>query len=93
MDINGVSSMKHLQLYKNNSNKAAKEAPAKVAANDSVEISTLGKKLSAYSLEDNFSTTTDKINNIKNDIKNGTYNVDSKLVAEKMYDQMKGKGI
>lgn len=93
MDINGVSSMKNLQLYKNNSVKAAKEAKTKVTANDSVQISTLGKKLSTYSIDNNFSAPTDKIDAIKNDIKNGTYNIDSKLVAQKMYDQMKGKGI
>ncbi len=93
MDINGVSSMKPLQLYKNNSSKAAKETPTTVAANDSLEISTLGKKLSAYSIDDNFNASADKIATVKNSVENGTYNIDSKLVAQKMYDQMKGKGV
>lgn len=95
MDVNGVSSTKVLNLYNNNNNKnkAVTEKSTKVAANDSLEISTLGKKLSAYSIDDNFDSSSAKIDAVKNNIKNGTYNIDSKLVAQKMYDQMKGKGV
>ena len=93
MDINGVNSMKPLQLYKNNSGKAVKETTAMVATNDSLEISTIGKKLSTYSIDDNFNASADKVSAVKNSVENGTYNINSKLVAQKMYDQMKGKGV
>ncbi|WP_026881224.1 flagellar biosynthesis anti-sigma factor FlgM [Clostridium akagii] len=95
MDVSGVGSSKILKLYNNsnNTNKAVKDSSTKIAKNDSLEISTLGKKLSAYSIDDNFNSSSAKIDAIKNDVKNGTYNIDSKLVAEKIYDQMKERGV
>jgi negative regulator of flagellin synthesis FlgM len=95
MDINGVSSSKVLKLYNNNNNNSTsvKDTKTKAPANDSLEISNLGKKLSDYSIDDSFNSPKDKINAIKDDISNGTYNRSSKLVAQKIVDCMKGKGV
>lgn len=93
MDINGVSSSKVLKFYNNNSSKNIKENNAKPSANDSLEISNLGKKLSEYSIDDNFSSPTDRINVIKEHIKNGTYDMNSNLVAQGIINYIKGKGV
>ncbi|AOZ75128.1 flagellar biosynthesis anti-sigma factor FlgM [Clostridium pasteurianum] len=95
MKINGVGLGKVLQMYNNNSNNkniSENKTPEK-SAKDSLEISKLGKSLSAYSTEDNFGTSKAKIEEIKKQIENGTYNRDSKLVAQKLLDHIKGKGV
>lgn len=95
MKINGVGLGKVLQMYNNNSsNKNVSEnKTTEKSAKDSVEISKLGKSLSAYSTEEKFGTSKAKLAEIKKQVENGTYNRDSKLVAQKILDHIKGKGI
>lgn len=93
MDINGVSSNKILKFYSSSNCKNIKESNTKATANDSLEISNLGKKLSNYSIDDSFNSSDAKIKAIKDDIKSGTYNRSSKLVAQKIIDYMKGKEV
>lgn len=92
MDVRGVGSSKEVNFYQNFSRKNTVKDTSK-SVSDSLEISNVGKELSAYSIDDNFTAKNDKINAIKNSIENGTYNRDSKLIAQKMLDHMKGKGI
>lgn len=93
MDINGVSSCKVLNFYRNNTSKNVKDSNTGASANDSLEISNLGKKLSAYTTDDAFSLAGNKVDLVRDSISNGTYNIDAKLVAQKMVNSMKGKGV
>lgn len=92
MPINPVNGNNIVDFY-NSKAKSAAEAKSTVNKNDSIQISKLGKSLSAYSLDNNFSVSSAKLTEIKNSIENGTYNRDSKLVAQKLYDNLKGRGV
>ncbi|AGK97799.1 flagellar biosynthesis anti-sigma factor FlgM [Clostridium pasteurianum] len=95
MKINGVGLGKVLQMYNNNrvNKNVSENKTAEKSTKDSLEISKLGKSLSAYSTEDNFGTSKAKLAEIKKQVENGTYNRDSKLVAQKLLDHIKGKGV
>jgi negative regulator of flagellin synthesis FlgM len=92
MSINGVGSSKVIDLY-SKVNKNVSNNTKVNSQSDSLEISSLGKSLSAYSLGDNFNVSNDKLDELKNQIHKGTYNVNSKLIAQKLYDNIKGKGV
>lgn len=57
---------------------------------DKVEISDAAKHLNKIK-NDNENVNLDKINEIKNRIDNGTYNVDSKKLAKKIIEIIKGE--
>ena len=90
MKINPMSPNKVINLYNSQSKKVA--TPKVVKQSDSIEISSAGKNLSVYSLEDDFTASDKKIAQLKTQVENGTYNKSSKLIADKMFDTMKGKG-
>lgn len=92
MAINGVTSSKIVDFY-NSTNKNMVQKKSAERSTDSIQISALGKSLSTYSLDDNFDISKAKIEELKNKVSNGTYNVDAKLVAQKIYDNFKGKGV
>ena len=87
MKINGVNPNKIVNLYSNN--KKNVERKSEVSQKDTIEISSVGKSLSSYSIDDKFINSNEKIEKLKNEIQNGTYNRDSKLVAAKILDAMK----
>lgn len=87
MKINGVNPSKVVNLYSNNVKNVSKKA--EVSQKDSIQISSLGKNLSSYSLDDKFANSNEKIENLRNEIANGTYSRDSKLVAQKILEAMK----
>lgn len=87
MKINGINPNKVISLY--SEHKKSIEKKDQVQKNDSVQISSLGKSLSSYSLDDKFMNSKEKIEKLTNEIKNGTYNINSKLVAAKIIDEMK----
>lgn len=89
MKINGISPNKIVNLYSDN--KKISQARREVIQKDSIEISSVGKSLSSYSLDDKFINSKEKIESIRNEVKSGTYKRDSKLVAAKILDAMKGK--
>ncbi|MGG7163922.1 flagellar biosynthesis anti-sigma factor FlgM [Clostridium ihumii] len=89
MKVNNVSNRMMINPY-NNINKSrniSKQNPMK----DSCEISNIGKKLNNMSLDTVEGNSEAKVEKIKNQINNGTYKIDSKLVAEKMIEAMKGR--
>lgn len=90
MKINGINLNKITNVY-NESKKGKDITPGKSKDIDSIHISSIGKSLSAYSLDDKFVDSKEKVENIKNAVSNGTYKVDAKLVAQKMLDNIKGK--
>lgn len=91
MDIKAVGVNKVVNLYRDNSkvnrnNKIERKS-------DTLEISPLAKKLSGLSIDDINIDKTKEIERIKEQIKKGTYNVDSKDIARKIINSMKGRGI
>lgn len=89
MKINGVNPSKILNIYAKQVKNVEKQTT--VQQKDSIQISSLGRNLSAYSLDENFVNSNEKIEALKNQIANGTYSVDSKLVAAKILEQIKNK--
>ncbi|OFI06512.1 anti-sigma-28 factor, FlgM [Clostridium acetireducens DSM 10703] len=86
MKINGVNINKIINSY-NNNNKVDKKQ--EISKKDSVEISNVGKSLSAYSINENFTTPKEKIEKLKQEVSKGTYKRDAKLVAEKIIQTIK----
>lgn len=91
MKINGVSTNKVVNLYKVNKKLDVKDS-SKVHR-DSIEISSIGKSLSNMSLDDNYQISEKRLEEIREEISRGTYNVDSKLVAQRMINFMKGREV
>lgn len=91
MKINGVGPSKIVNLYNNNKKvESKKEVEQK---KDSLEISTAGKSLSTMSLDKNYVTSPEKLEEIKKSIAQGTYKPSSKQIADKMIDIIKGRDI
>lgn len=89
MKINNTSNIIAISAYK--TNKIKQEKVQEMKHEDSCEISDLGKTLNNFSNEEFFGVSKEKIESIKERISQGTYNVDSKLVAEKLIEHMKGR--
>lgn len=89
MKINPMSPSKVTNLYNAQSKKVT--TPKVATQNDSIEISSVGKNLSTYALGDDFKASDKKIAQLKVQVENGTYNKSSKLIADKIFDAMKGK--
>jgi negative regulator of flagellin synthesis FlgM len=91
MKINGVGLNKVVNLY--NNNKKVTENNNVKNTKDTIEISNLGKSLSSFSVEEGFENSPEKIERLKKEVSQGTYKADSTLVAKKMLDTIKGRGI
>ncbi|WP_195962682.1 flagellar biosynthesis anti-sigma factor FlgM [Clostridium tyrobutyricum] len=89
MKINGINSNNIINLYRE-VNKT-KDLTVKTENRDSIQISSMGRKLSSRMLDDKTIDSEDRVESIKKAISNGTYKVDAKLVAQKMLDNMKGQ--
>lgn len=89
MKINGISSSKLVSLY--NKKNVGKSLKSEVNCKDSIHISSIGKSLSPYSLDDKFINSKERVESIKKSVENGTYKVDSRLVAQKIIDNIKGE--
>ncbi len=91
MKISGTGINKIINIYEKNNKKI--EKTKEVVKKDSLEISKIGKNLSSFAVDDKKSISQEKLERIRNEIANGTYNVDGKLVAQKMIDIMKGREV
>ncbi len=91
MKISGTGINKIINIYEKNNKKI--EKTKEVVKKDSLEISKIGKNLSSFAVDDKKSISQEKLEKIRNEIANGTYNVDGKLVAQKMIDIMKGREV
>jgi negative regulator of flagellin synthesis FlgM len=89
MKINNTSNIIAISSYK--ANKAKQEKIQEMKHQDSCEISALGKTLNSFSSGEFSGVSAEKIEKIREEISQGTYKVDSKLVAEKLIDHMKGR--
>lgn len=91
MKISGTGINKIINIYEKNNKKI--EQTKEVVKKDSLEISKLGKSLSSFAIDDKKSISQEKLEKIRSEVANGTYNVDAKLVAQKMIDIMKGREV
>lgn len=91
MKITGVSSNDYLSIH--NDSKKLVSKKTEIGEKDRLEISTVGKSLSNYSTDGNFGVSEEKLQSIRNQVSAGTYNKDSKLVAQKLIDFMKGSTV
>lgn len=87
MKISSINPRAIENIYKSNK---AKEEIIKQERKDTVEISNLGKYLSEVSSKKNEDINIDKINELKKQINNGTYKIDSKDIAKKILERMRG---
>lgn len=86
MNITSVNFRGIENMYKNNKVQAK---PVNNKIVDSVEISELGKQLNKLNTNKE-DVNIDKINEIKTKIENGTYKVNSKDLAKKIIESMRG---
>lgn len=91
MKISGTGINKIINIYEKNNKKI--EKTKEVVKKDSLEISKIGKNLSSFAVDDKKSISQEKLEKIRNEVANGTYKVDGKLVAQKMIDIMKGREV
>jgi negative regulator of flagellin synthesis FlgM len=91
MKINGVGINNVINLY--NNNKKISESNTVKGAKDRIEISNVGKSLSSLSIESGFENSPEKIEQLRKEVSQGTYKSDSKLIAKKMVDAIKGRGV
>ena len=89
MKITAVSSNDYLNIHNDSKKSITKQTV--VSEKDRLEISTVGKSLIGYSTDGKFGVSEEKLQSIRNEVSAGTYNKDSKLVAQKLIDVMKGK--
>ena len=92
MNINGINSNNVINLYSKNRNRVSQTKEVK-SVSDRIEISKLGKSLTNYTLEGVNVDNSKKIQELKNQINNGTYNVDAKLTARSILDTIKENGL
>lgn len=92
MNINGINSNNVINLYSKNRNIVSQTKEVK-SVSDRIEISKLGKSLTNYTLEGVNVDNSKKIQELKNQINNGTYNVDAKLTARSILDTIKENGL
>ncbi|MCH3964335.1 MAG: flagellar biosynthesis anti-sigma factor FlgM [Clostridium sp.] len=89
MKVNGIGSNQMVNPY--SENRRGKDINHEVRGRDSISISSVGKSLSSYSMDGSMIDSKEKVENIKKAVSNGTYNVDARLVAQKIIDAMKGR--
>lgn len=89
MKINSMNTNNMINAYSKQKQYVKNETVNKVFK-DKVEISEDAKYLSKIN-SDNENIDLDKVNEIKKKIKEGTYSVDSKNIAQKIINVMKGE--
>ena len=89
MNIKGINYTNGINYYnKVTSNKVNKMEKEKTY--DRIEISEASKALKDYSIENNYDNKK-RVMEVKNEISNGTYSYDARLIARSMLEAMKGK--
>lgn len=92
MKINNVSMNKLINLYDRKEQKVIDKKNS--MDRDRIELSDFSKKLNLYGDKDqNNLYRENRIMDIKMQLEKGTYNRDSKLVAQKIVDHIKGQEI
>lgn len=89
MKIDGINSHNIINGYSKNKGTLINKVQD-VKTKDTIEISSLGKSLTNYSLQNNMVDSSVNIQEIKNRIENGTYNIDASLTAQSIIDNIRG---
>lgn len=90
-NLNNLNNIKYINNYAKSNQKMKNDD--KEVSSDKCEISSIGKALNNLSIEDskvNFDLEKD-IEALKNKVSSGKYVVDTKALAEKILDAMKGR--
>ena len=87
MGINRINRQPYINAYNSNSNKPVDKVN-KTKDVDRIEISELGKSLKEYSLSNDIGNA-QKVDDIKNKVDSGTYNIDARLTAQSLLNAMK----
>ena len=93
MKIQGIGTSNDIYTRYTKVNKTAETNVKFIKEKDTIEISELGKELSTYSVEDNNADREARIQELKEKVQNGTYEVDAKLTAKSMIDRMRRDNI
>lgn len=88
MNIKGMGPLANVNYY-NKVVSSKIEKIDKVKTSDRIELSKAAKVLNDYAVENSSYDKSAKVEEIKNKILNGTYNIDAKLTAKSMLDVMK----
>lgn len=89
MNIKGINYTNGVNYYnKASSNKVNNIEKEKTY--DRIEISETSKILKDYSIDNNYDNKK-RVMEVKNEISNGTYSYDARLIAKSMLEAMKGK--
>jgi negative regulator of flagellin synthesis FlgM len=91
MKINGIGPSKVISIYSENRKTAVTNSNA--VKKDSLEISSAGRSLSSLSLDGNYGSSPEKVEEIKKQISQGTYKPNAKLVSQKMIDIIRGRDV
>lgn len=91
MKIGGVGSNSAINSYDRNKNTLDNKKVSNNKKKDSIEISSLGKSLSKYSIEEGKINSKERVETIRQEISKGAYNTNSKYIAEGLIDAMKGR--
>ena len=92
MKVEGISSQGIINSYQKNNSRAIDKVQ-KNNSTDSIEISDIGKSLRNYSLDTVDVNRRANIEEIRNRISNGTYNIDAKLTAQSILDYIGGRKV
>lgn len=92
MKVEGINSHNVINSYNSNKSRVIDKVQ-KSNSTDRIEISEIGKSLNNYSLESSSINRLSNIEEIRNKINNGTYNVDAKLTAQSILDHIGGNKI
>lgn len=87
MSIDRINRQAYINAYSSKCNKNIEKVNTSKNV-DRIEISSIGKSLTDYSL-DNSIENTKKVAEIKNKVESGTYNVDARLTARSILNAMK----
>lgn len=92
MKIDSVGAGKIISFYKNSNYNNIIQNKA-VPTKDTIEISTAGKNLSNLCSNLQVNRDDEYVASIRNEISNGTYNIKSSLVAQKIVDYFNGREV
>jgi negative regulator of flagellin synthesis FlgM len=91
MKINAIAQSNMINAYNDTKKKITKSE--EVTKKDSLEISAAARNLNSMSIDTIKENSASKIESIKNQVKQGTYNPSSRLVAQRMMAMINGSEV
>ncbi|VYU42084.1 flagellar biosynthesis anti-sigma factor FlgM [Clostridium tertium] len=88
MNIKGINYSNGIDYYKNKAIKNVNKTKTEKIY-DRIELSDASKALRDYAIDRNFDNNK-RVAEVKNEISNGTYSYDAKLIAKGILDSMRG---